>query len=100
MSAEAREEIDATSPEGREENLLMVAVVGRPNVGKSTLFNRLTGSRRALVHDKPGMTRDRRIERVDWDRRTFLCVDTGGFDVELDDPLLEDVAEQAMMAMK
>jgi GTP-binding protein len=77
----------------------MVAIVGRPNVGKSTLFNRLAGERRALVHEKPGMTRDRRIERVEWDSRAFVCVDTGGFDIGLDDPLLEDVAQQARVAI-
>ncbi len=77
----------------------MVAIVGRPNVGKSTLFNRFVGGRKALVHEKPGMTRDRKIERVEWDNQAFLCVDTGGFDVALEDPLLENVAEQARIAI-
>lgn len=87
-------------PRQIEERLPMVAIVGRPNVGKSTLFNRIAGSRRALVHAQPGMTRDRRIERVEWDDRIFLLVDTGGFDVDLEDPLLEDVAQQARVAIE
>lgn len=77
----------------------MVAIVGRPNVGKSTLFNRLAGKRTALVHDRPGMTRDRRIEHVEWDGAEFLCVDTGGFDDQVDDPLIENVADQARLAL-
>ncbi|MBI3735339.1 50S ribosome-binding GTPase, partial [Candidatus Sumerlaeota bacterium] len=83
-----------------EQQLPMVAIVGRPNVGKSTLFNRFAGERRALVHEMPGMTRDRRIDRVEWNNQAFLLVDTGGFDVELEDPLLENVAEQARIAMQ
>jgi GTP-binding protein len=84
----------------RAERLPTVAIVGRPNVGKSTLFNRLIGRRSALVHERPGMTRDRRIERVEWGKQTFALVDTGGFDTELDDPLLEDVVEQASIAIE
>src|SRR5688572_21456177 len=83
----------------REQNLPMVAIVGRPNVGKSTLFNRIIGRRRAVVHDKPGVTRDRLIDRAEWDGLPFLLVDTGGFDVELDDPLLASVVEQAKLAI-
>ncbi len=79
--------------------LPMVAVVGRPNVGKSTLFNRIIGRRKAVVHDRPGVTRDRNLDVADWLGRPFLCVDTGGFDTELDDPLLENVVEQARMAI-
>ena len=87
-------------PEQREERLPMVAVAGRPNVGKSTLFNRIVGQRRALIHDRPGMTRDRRIDRADWGGASFLCVDTGGFDTGLEDPLLENVAGQARLAVE
>lgn len=87
-------------PRAREERLPMVAIVGRPNVGKSTLFNRILGSRRALVHEIAGMTRDRRIERVEAAGRAFLCVDTGGFDVAVQDPLYENVVDQARLAIE
>ena len=60
-------------------NSAVVAIIGRPNVGKSTFFNRVLGERRAVVHDRPGITRDRNAVRADWAGRSFLLVDTGGF---------------------
>ena len=60
----------------------IVALIGRPNVGKSTLFNRITKSRKALVDPTPGVTRDRQYERVDWDESAFILVDTGGIEAK------------------
>ena len=63
----------------------LVAIVGRPNVGKSTLFNRLTKSRQAIVSDVAGTTRDRQYGKCDWNGREFSVVDTGGWVVKSDD---------------
>jgi GTP-binding protein len=60
-------------------SLPVVAIIGRPNVGKSTFFNRVLGARRAVVHDRPGITRDRNAARAEWAGRSFMLVDTGGF---------------------
>ncbi len=83
----------------REDWLPMIAIVGRPNVGKSTLYNRILGARDAIVHDLPGVTRDRRINRADWCGTPFLLTDTGGFDTEIDDPLIHRVVDQARVAV-
>lgn len=66
----------------------IVALVGRPNVGKSTLFNRLSGERRSIVQDDPGTTRDRLYGKTEWNGHTFIVVDTGGLDVALTDKTL------------
>ncbi|MCB1155296.1 ribosome biogenesis GTPase Der, partial [bacterium] len=77
----------------------LVAIVGRPNVGKSTLFNRLAGSRKALVDDYPGVTRDLHYARVKKGRKTFELVDTGGISLEAQDELIERVVEQVNFAI-
>src|SRR2546428_7451707 len=64
-----------------------VAIIGRPNVGKSTLFNRLIGRREAIVDDRPGVTRDRHFAAADWNGRRFWLVDTGGLIPPAHDPL-------------
>src|SRR5215217_4980079 len=82
-----------------DELLGTVAVVGFPNVGKSTLVNRLTGSRQTVVHETPGVTRDRKEVVCEWAGRRFLLVDTGGVDVADPSPLTKQVAEQARRAI-
>ncbi|OGG47124.1 MAG: ribosome biogenesis GTPase Der [Candidatus Handelsmanbacteria bacterium RIFCSPLOWO2_12_FULL_64_10] len=77
----------------------LVAIVGRPNVGKSTLFNRLLGRRQAVVDDRPGVTRDRHYADVDWNRRSFQVVDTGGYDLRADG-LVASVRAQADAAVQ
>lgn len=80
--------------------LATVAIVGRPNVGKSTLFNRLVGGRRAIVEATPGVTRDRNYGIVQWREQSFLLVDTGGFEPATPTPLTRQVVEQAQLAME
>lgn len=76
-----------------------VAIVGRPNVGKSTLFNRLTRSRKALVGDEPGITRDRLFEETEWDGKHFQVIDTGGIVPDEKETIPEKVLEQAELAI-
>lgn len=76
----------------------LVAIVGRPNVGKSTLFNRLTQSRRAIVSDTAGTTRDRQYGKCQWNGREFSVVDTGGWVVNSDDVFEEAIRRQVMVA--
>ena len=79
--------------------LPLVAIVGRPNVGKSTLFNRLTGSRRAIVGDEPGITRDRLYGNAEWRGREFRVVDTGGIVPEEKDLIPAEIFRQARVAL-
>ncbi len=72
-----------------------VAIVGYPNVGKSSLVNRLAGSREAVVHERPGITRDRNEIECEWGGRTFTLIDTGGVDFQDEDPLSGSIREQA-----
>ncbi|MGI8801582.1 MAG: ribosome biogenesis GTPase Der [Solirubrobacteraceae bacterium] len=74
---------------------MKVAVLGYPNVGKSSLVNRLTGSREAVVHERPGVTRDRKELDCEWNGRTFTLIDTGGIDLSDEDPLAGSIREQA-----
>ncbi|MDD4850992.1 MAG: ribosome biogenesis GTPase Der [Gemmiger sp.] len=77
----------------------IVAIIGRPNVGKSTLFNKLTGQRIAIVEDTPGVTRDRILYDCEWTGRQFLLVDTGGIEPNIDDGLLAHMRQQAQIAI-
>ncbi len=72
-----------------------VAIVGYPNVGKSSLVNRLAGSREAVVHERPGVTRDRNEIECEWNGRTFALIDTGGVDFQDEDPLSGSIRDQA-----
>ncbi|HET6498717.1 MAG TPA: ribosome biogenesis GTPase Der [Coriobacteriia bacterium] len=78
--------------------LPIVAVVGRPNVGKSTLVNRIAERADAIVHEQPGVTRDRSYHRAEWNGRGFLLVDTGGIERSPDDPFAESITAQALLA--
>ena len=80
-------------------SLPIVAIVGRPNVGKSTLVNRLAGNQQAIVHDEPGITRDRTYQPSYWQDREFQIVDTGGLVFDDDSEFLPMIREQAMLAL-
>ena len=77
----------------------VVAVVGRPNVGKSTLFNKLIGQRLSIVEDTPGVTRDRIFAECEWCGRKFMLADTGGIEPKTDDVILAQMREQAQLAI-
>src|SRR3954469_23569579 len=81
------------------EGLPVVAIVGRPNVGKSTLFNRFVGDRVAIVEDRARTTRDRLYDVAEWNGRRFLLVDTGGLETRADDAIEAGVQEQARLAI-
>jgi GTP-binding protein len=78
----------------------IVAIVGRPNVGKSTLFNRLTQTRDAIIHESSGVTRDRNYGTVNWNGYDFSIIDTGGYIVNSDDIFEEEIRKQATLAME
>jgi len=78
----------------------LVAIVGRPNVGKSTFFNKIAGRRISIVEDTPGVTRDRVYADVDWMGRRFTLIDTGGIDMRSEDVLLSQMRHQAQIAME
>ncbi len=80
--------------------LPIVAVVGRPNVGKSTLFNKLVGKRLSIVEDTPGVTRDRIYSECEWRNRKFMVVDTGGIEPKSDDVILSQMRRQAELAIQ
>ena len=77
----------------------ILAVVGRPNVGKSTFFNRLVGESRAIVEDVPGVTRDRIYAETEWNGKEFAVIDTGGIEVKTDDTIRSQMRDQAVTAM-
>ena len=77
----------------------MIAIVGRPNVGKSMLFNKLIGRRLSIVEDTPGVTRDRIYGESDWCGRKFTLVDTGGIEPNTDNEILTFMREQAQIAI-
>lgn len=78
----------------------IVAIVGRPNVGKSTLFNKLIGQRLSIVEDTPGVTRDRVYASCSWNGRTFMLVDTGGIELSTDSHIMQQMRAQAEMAIE
>ena len=78
----------------------MVAIVGRPNVGKSTLFNKLTGTRQAIVNEEAGTTRDRQYGKVEWTGHEFSLIDTGGWVVNSEDVFEEEINKQVKIAIE
>jgi len=77
----------------------MVAIIGKPNVGKSTFFNYIVGKRLSIVEDKPGVTRDRVYGETSWRGRNFMLIDTGGIEPESNDIILSQMKEQANIAI-
>src|SRR5688572_26929801 len=95
----AERERPLREPAAPSQTLPLVTIVGRANVGKSTLFNRIAGKRRALVSREPGMTRDRRIEKAEWLGRKFKLVDTGGMQGE-EDTISRLISDQVRKAVE
>lgn len=98
MTVETTEDIQEPASAARV--LPLVAIVGRPNVGKSTIFNRLTGERKAIVGDEPGITRDRIYGEVDWSGEHFAIVDTGGMVPDDDAVIPANILKQAGLAIE
>ena len=99
MSRRARYESRTQSRLGDVPIAGTLAIVGRPNVGKSTLFNRLVGSRRAIVGDEPGITRDRLYGEAEWDGRKLQVVDTGGIIPDDKELIPAEIFRQARVAL-
>src|SRR5256885_16793927 len=91
--------VDTGEPATAEGLLGTVAIVAFPTVGKSTLVTRLTESRAAVVHETPGVTRDRKELVCEWNGKRFLLIDTGGVDIAGTDPITRSIAEQAKAAV-
>jgi len=90
---------DASGRAGEAGVKPVIAIVGRPNVGKSTLFNRIAGGKKAIVWDEPGVTRDRNYADVTWEESVFTLIDTGGFEPLTTDRLFIQMREQCQVAM-
>ncbi len=84
----------------KQTNMSIVAIVGRPNVGKSTFFNRLVGMRKAIVDHTAGTTRDRHYGKTDWNGREFSVIDTGGYTVNSDDVFEDEIRRQVLLAIE
>lgn len=78
----------------------IIAIVGRPNVGKSTIFNKIIGDRLAIVEDRPGVTRDRLYGIGEWMNREFSIIDTGGIEIDGEDHIMKSVKVQAELAIE
>ena len=89
-----------TTATAEDTAIATIAIVGRPNVGKSTLFNRIVGSRRAIVGDEPGITRDRLYGDAEWEGRRLRIVDTGGILPEDKDFIPAEIFRQARVALE
>src|SRR3954469_12476428 len=99
MARRGRRPTSGRSDDLPTEGLPVVAFVGRPNVGKSTLFNRVIGERVAIVEDRARTTRDRLYDVGEWNGRRFIVIDTGGLETQVDDAIEEGVQEQARLAI-
>ena len=99
-AAARRRRAGRLAPETPVEGLPVVAIVGRPNVGKSTLFNRIVGERRAIVEDRARTTRDRLYDVAEWNDRRFVVIDTGGLETRPGDAIEERVQDQARLAIE
>ena len=81
-------------------SLPVVAIVGRPNVGKSTIFNRLVRRRTAIVDNQPGVTRDRLYATCQWEEKSFILIDTGGYELDSKEELTQQMRDQTELAIE